>query len=93
MSQTAIGDKVNRFLAVRPVRFGYVVRLAIEKLPTWEGATYCTVEVILIIGLTQNRQIKSEDWVSSQCRSAHFRFCLALCVSPRLVSLSRIARS
>lgn len=47
MSQTAVGDKVNRFLSVQPVRFGYIVRCAVEKLPTWEGATSCTVEVIL----------------------------------------------
>ncbi len=47
MSQAVAGDKVNRFNSVRPVKFGYVVRFAIERFPTWEGTPSCIVEVIL----------------------------------------------
>jgi len=47
MSQTAIGDKVNRFLSVRPVRFGYIVRFAVEKSPKWDSSASCTIEATL----------------------------------------------
>jgi hypothetical protein len=47
MNQIVVGDKVNRFLSVRPVRFGYIVRFAVEKLPTWDNTVSCIVEVTL----------------------------------------------
>jgi hypothetical protein len=47
MSQTVARDKVNRFLSVRPVRFGYIVRFAIEKSFKWDSTASCIVEVTL----------------------------------------------
>ena len=47
MSQAFAGDKVSSFNSVLPGRFGYVVRFAIDRFPTWEDAPSCIVEVIL----------------------------------------------
>jgi len=47
MSQTVAGDKINRFLSIRPVRFGYIARFVVEKLPKWDGMVSCIVEVTL----------------------------------------------
>jgi hypothetical protein len=47
MSQTVARGKIERFFSVRPLRFGYIVRFAVEKSFKWDNPAYCIVEVIL----------------------------------------------
>jgi len=47
MNTTVAQGKIGRFISIQPVRFGYIVRFVVEKLPAWDSTIYCNVEVTL----------------------------------------------